>query len=34
MMAAHLGYEDIVQELVNNGADIDVADGFGKKAYD
>lgn len=34
MMAAHQGYEEIVQELVNNGSDIDIADRFGKKAYD
>ena len=34
MMAAHQGYEEIVKELVNNGADIDIADKFGKKAYD
>ena len=34
MMASHLGYEEIVKELVNNGADIDIKDGFGKKASD
>lgn len=34
MMAAHQGYEDIVKSLVSHGADIDIADTFGKKAYD
>jgi ankyrin repeat protein len=34
MMASHMGYEEIVKLLVKNGADIDIADKFGKKAYD
>ena len=34
MMAAHQGYEEIVRILIENGADVDISDKFGKKAYD
>ena len=34
MMAANQGYKDIVQILLESGANPDITDKFGKKAYD